>query len=67
VSATWQVWRRGRPSAGQRLLYDGTDEVKARTVYNAVRARMRQGELRLVDPAGKTTSYYSAPMCRTRW
>lgn len=63
----WQVWRwSGRVAQGYRIEYAGPHD-KAAVRYRKIAVELRQGEVRLVNPAGEIVARQSAPALRTRW
>lgn len=63
----WQVMRHGgRHSDQVRVVLSTADEQKARARYGALRDKLRQGWVQIVDPAGKQVDYCWAPRHRLR-
>ena len=62
----WTVVRKGRAGAFQRVVYEGVVEKRARTVYDAHKARMRQGWLWLRRD-GIEVDHEWAPTLRRIW
>lgn len=64
----WKVQRwSGRQSDELRIVYEGGDAKKARTLFDKIRSALRQGEVRLSYPDGNTVESVHAPNLRTRW
>ena len=61
VSGRWgDDWRAVGPKHGE-------SEEKANKRYLALFGKLRQGGVRLVDPAGEVRAMATAPRLRTRW
>ena len=61
VSGRWgDDWRPVGPKRGE-------SEEKANRRYLELSGKMRQGGVRLVDPAGQVRATSTAPRLRTRW
>lgn len=68
IPGYWQVWRHGgRVTDRPRLVLKTTDEAKARERYRKIYLALRQGEVRLIDPAGRLVAREWEPCLRTRW
>jgi hypothetical protein len=56
----------GRYPHKPRTVYEG-DGITARSKFNKIKEDLRQGEVRLIYPSGKTIEVVTAPNLRSKW
>lgn len=67
-SSQWTVDRHsGRNYDERRVRKTGASEADVRPAFEEIKRDLRQGEVRLLNPAGEVVDSAWAPRLRTRW
>lgn len=68
MNGLWTVDRHSGKDNSPRMVKKITnDEEAARTKFKQISESLRQGDVRLLDPAGNVVERTWAPRLRTRW